>query len=219
MKYKTIFISATNTDIGKTFTSIKIIKELGRRGLKVGVLKPIETGVKEIPLDGRLLFEEAKKTNEAIKDFTFDDIVPIQYPLPAAPYVSKKREKIDFEIIQKAYKKIAGASDIVIVEGAGGLLVPIEKEFYMYDMIKFFDAKVLLVTHANLGCINDTLLNLYFLKSKNINFSWCVNIKENRSSYEKITLPFYQDNFGKVLTIQDDLKEIVDNLLVRNRVD
>ncbi|NOX15705.1 MAG: dethiobiotin synthase [Epsilonproteobacteria bacterium] len=212
MKVKTIFITATNTDVGKTYATIKIINELQKKGLKVGIFKPFETGVQGFPLDGKLLLEAAQKTNLNFHSFKLCDVVPFQYSLPAAPYVAKYGAKIDMKILKNSYKKIALASDIVLIEGAGGLMVPIEKEFYMYDLAKFFDAKILLVTHSNLGCINDTLLNLYFLKSQNIEFEWCVNIKNNEDDFKKTTLPFYKDKFGKVLTLQDNLEEIVEKL-------
>jgi dethiobiotin synthetase len=214
MKKRAIFITATNTDIGKTYTTCKLIEELGRRGLRVGVFKPIETGVIEEPLDGRVLLECAKKTNPSLKSFTLRDIVPIQYKLPAAPYVAKAQENIDIKSLHVAFAKIANASDIVLIEGAGGLMVPVEKEFFMYDFIKEFDAKVLLVTHGNLGCINDTLLNLHFLKSLHVNYNWCVNLKDNKQHFEEVSLPFYEEKFGRVYTLQDDIKELVEKLLI-----
>ena len=214
-KYNPIFITATNTDIGKTYTTIKLIKELGKRGLHVGVFKPIETGVDDLPVDGKLLLEAAKLTNPNLKSFTCKDIVPIQYKLPAAPIVSKQDAVIDFKALHVAYKKIANISDIVLIEGAGGLMVPIEKDYYMYNFAKEFNAKILLVTHSKLGCINDTLLNLRLLKSLNLDYVWCVNIKENEKEFNKITLPFYKEKFGRVLSVQHNLEEIL-QILIKN---
>ncbi len=209
MKYRPIFITATNTDIGKTYATCKLIEELGKQGLHVGVFKPIETGVEEFPLDGKLLLETAQETNPHLKEFTCKDIVPIQYPLPAAPYVSKGDERIDIKSLHVAFDKIASVSDIVLIEGAGGLMVPIEENFYMYDLIKEFDAITLLVTHANLGCINDTLLNLNLLKSLHVEYEWCVNFRENKKDFEITTLPYYK----KVISLQDDIKLLSEKLL------
>jgi dethiobiotin synthetase len=214
MKKKAIFITATNTDVGKTYTTCKLIEELSKQGLKVGVLKPIETGVKDEPLDGKLLLEFAKKYNPNIKDFTCKDIVPIQYKLPAAPFVSKKDEKIDLKVIRKAFDKIDSVSDIVLIEGAGGLMVPVDENLYMYDFIKEFNAITLLVTHANLGCINDTLLNINLLESLHVDFRWCVNFRDNEKSFKKITLPFYEHKFGKVLSVQSDITKIASSLVL-----
>ncbi len=216
MDAKPIFITATNTDIGKTYATLMMIDELQGLGLKVGVFKPFETGVKDFPVDGKLLFEAAQKSNPSFKNFTLDDIVPFQYPLPAAPYVAKQYKNIDMDILKKSYEKIALISDIVLIEGAGGIMVPIEKEFYMYDLAKFFDAKILLVAHSKLGCINDTLLNLCLLETKGIEFEWCINIRENEEDFKKTTLPYYQDRFDKVFILQYNLKELVQKLISRS---
>jgi len=212
MIYRPIFITATNTDIGKTYATLNLIEALGKRGLRVGVFKPIETGVVELPLDGKLLLDAVKKTNPDLRDFTCEDIVPYQFPLPAAPYVSKGRRNIDLKVLRVAFKKISKVSDIMLIEGAGGLMVPIEKDLYMYDLIDFFDAKALLVTHSKLGCINDTLLNINFLDSLGVEYIWCVNLRD-KEGFEEKTLPFYKEKFGKVLTLQDDLEEIIERLI------
>ena len=209
MKYRPIFITATNTDIGKTYATCKLIEELSNQGLKVGVFKPIETGVVDEPLDGKLLLELAKKYNPDFQSFTCKDIVPVQFKLPAAPYVSKGDEKIDIDVLHGAFEKIANVCDIVLIEGAGGLMVPIEKNLYMYDFIKEFSAITLLVTHANLGCINDTLLNMNLLDSLKVDYVWCVNFRDNEESFKKTTLPYYTERFGKVLSLQSDMKQIV----------
>lgn len=216
MKYRPIFITATNTDIGKTYTTCKLIEELGKRGLHVGVFKPIETGVIDEPLDGAILQEAAKKTNPALNSFTCSDIVPIQFTLPAAPYVAKENEKIDINSLHVAYEKIASVSDIVLIEGAGGLMVPIDENMYMFDLIKEFEAVTLLVTHANLGCINDTLLNINLLESLHVEYEWCVNFRDNKEDFDRTTLPFYQDKFGKVLSVQSNITQMAD-LLIINR--
>ena len=209
MKYRPIFITATNTDIGKTYATCKLITELGKKGLHVGVFKPIETGVVDYPIDGKLLLETAKQYNPNLKSFTCKDIVPVQYKLPAAPYVSKGNEKIDMKAIHIAFEKMASVSDVVLIEGAGGLMVPLDEKLYMYDFIKEFDAVTLLVTHANLGCINDTLLSGNLLDSLHVEYEWCVNFRDNKESFTKTTLPYYK----KIISLQDDIKLLSENLL------
>ncbi len=211
MKYRPIFITATNTDIGKTYATLKLIESFGKKGLHVGVFKPFETGVVKYPLDGKLLLEVAKKTNPNLKNFTCSDIVPFQYPLPAAPYVSKGEDKISLKALHVAYRKISDVSDITLIEGAGGLMVPIDKDFYMYDLAKEFNAKILLITHSKLGCINDTLLNLRLLESLHVEYEWCINMRDS-INFKPTTLPYYKDKFGRILTLQDDLEEIISNL-------
>jgi dethiobiotin synthetase len=188
---KSIFITATNTNIGKTYTTVKLAKTLLKKGYKVGVFKPIETGVVDNkPLDGIKLLKASKN-----KDITLDDVVPVKFTLPASPYVAKGDEKIDFEKIVNSYEKIKSNSDIVLVEGAGGLLVPVEENFFMIDFIELLNIdKTLLVTSNGLGSINDTLLSINLLKQRDIDFIWAVNeFKESRENFEKVTLPFYKE--------------------------
>jgi dethiobiotin synthetase len=208
---KSIFITATNTDIGKTYTTIKLAKVLLRRGYKVGVFKPIETGVVEDkPLDGIKLLKASKN-----KDISLDDVVPIKFTLPASPYVAKGDKKIDFKKIVNSYKRIKSNSDIVLVEGAGGLLVPVEENFFMIDFIELLNIdKTLLVTSNSLGSINDTLLSINLLKQRDIDFIWAVNeFKESRENFEKVTLPFYK----KVLYV-DEVSSWIEEIISHYKI-
>lgn len=213
---KNIFITATNTEVGKTYATQLLIKEFSKQGYKVGVFKPIETGVKKIPLDGMKLLNIAQKYNSKLKKFTVDDIVPIQYELPAAPFIAKGKNKIDFKAIKKAYKKIAKVSDIVLIEGAGGLLVPVTKKFFMVDFIKYFDATPLLITPSKLGCINDTLLSLNLLEKNSKKLLWCVNLHQNLEKFRKISLPFYEKRFKKIYYLEEDIEIIAKDLLIKS---
>ncbi len=205
-----IFISATSTGIGKTFTALMAIDILSKENLRVGVFKPIESGIKDIPNDGYLLFEKAKKVNPNLKDLTLDDIVPYQFSLPAAPYVAKGDIKISIKKLINSYQKIKDRSDIVLIEGAGGLMVPIELNLFMVDLIEIFRANTLLVVPSYLGSINETLLNIEFLKSKKLKFKWVINVQDK--SFYSITKPFYDDYFKKYYTLEN-LKEPLISLL------
>ena len=193
---KKIFITATNTNIGKTHTTIMIAKLLNKLGYKVGVFKPIETGVIDIPTDGAKLLKASFN-----KDLTLNDVVPLQFSLPASPYVAKGNAKIDFQKIKQSYHDIAQNSDIVLVEGAGGVLTPVEKDFFMIDFVDMLGIdKTILVSPNTLGSINDTLLSQNLLQQKKINYTWLVNnYPEDKKTYEKITLPF----FGSVTYVDE----------------
>ncbi len=206
---KRIFITATNTNIGKTYATSLLLREFAAQGLKVGVFKPIETGVEKEPLDGKKHFELAKELNPELSHLSLDTIVPYQFALPAAPYVAKKEQKIDIDYIEKKLQEIEKYCDVVLIEGAGGLLVPVEEDVFMVDFISIFKASVLLVCPSCLGSINDTLLSRHLLESKKIPFTWAINLYEDKDSFEQITAPFYQKNF---LSLQHDIKEIANKL-------
>ena len=201
-----IFISANNTNQGKTYASLLLLESFAKKGFKVGVFKPIETGVKDYPLDGNKLFEKAKKLNPKLQALTLDDIVPIQHSLPAAPFVSGS---VDFEKIKNSYKKIKPLCDILLIEGAGGILVPITDNFKMIDFVKFFNAKLLLIVGSKLGMINDFLLNKFYLESKQIDYIFAINMFDE--SYFKISHSFMK-KFSPLI-LQKDLDKITQKLL------
>jgi len=199
-----IFITATNTNVGKSYTTLKLIKTLSQKGYKVGVFKPIETGVEKYPLDGYKLFNEAKKYNQNLNKLSLDDIVPIQFKLPAAPIVAGE---VNFEKIDTAYKKIKNECDILLIEGAGGIKVPVSKNFYMYDFINYFNAKSFLVVQSKLGCINDLELNLEFFTPD----VWAINLFND--SFYQVSYPYLKQKYKEVLIIQKDLDKITQKLL------
>jgi len=199
-----IFITATNTNIGKTYTTLQLIKALSKLGYKVGVFKPIETGVDKYPIDGKALFEEVIKYNQDFKSFNLKDIVPIQFKLPAAPIVAGD---VDFHKIDYTYNKLKQKCDILLIEGAGGIKVPVTKQFYMFDFIRYFNAKSLLIVQSKLGCINDLELNLEFF-TPNV---WAINLFDD--SFYEISYPYLKEKYKDVLIIQKDLDKIAKKLL------
>lgn len=206
---KRIFITATNTDVGKTYATTLLLKELSSQGLKVGVFKPIETGVEGEPLDGKKLFDLALSLNSNLKSLNLSDIVPYQFKLPAAPIVAKENTKIDLHYLSTKLQKIETLCDVVLIEGAGGLMVPVEENLFMVDFISYFKTSVLLVIPSKLGSINDALLSRYLLDSKKINYTWAINVYEDQDSFAEVTAPFYKNDF---LTLQEHIKAITNKL-------
>lgn len=192
---QSLFISATGTNVGKTYTTLKLIKHFASRGLRVGAFKPIETGVTDNPQDATLLLNAIKEVNPLFKEFTPLDITAYTFPLPSAPFCADTKGIIDIDHIIKRYNELSQLCDILLVEGAGGLLVPISRDFMMIDLAKKLDSKILLVTPSRLGCINDTLLSINLLKYSDIEFDWCVNIYEDKDSFDSVTKPFYDAVF------------------------
>lgn len=209
---KRIFITATNTDIGKTYTTIKLLQQFASEGHKVGVIKPIETGITTTPPDGSLLYETVCQLNPSMKILNVNDIVPIQFTLPAAPYIANNAQPIDLSPISKAIDKIEQYCDVLLIEGAGGLLVPIDKDMMIIDLISYCNAKTLLVSHGDLGCINDTLQNIHTLKQNNIVFEWVLNCK-NIESFTTVSKLYFDDTFEEYFILQNDLKALAQKLL------
>ena len=214
---KKIFITATNTDIGKTYTTKLLLKEYAKKGFRVGVIKPIETGVVNGNfLDGFELFNLVKELNSEFRNLTIKDIVPISFELPAAPYIASGFANIDIDIINKAILKLENYCDLLLIEGAGGLYVPINRDYMMIDLIKELNVATLLVTHCSLGCINDTLLSKNSLDIKNIKNIVAFNCKTTQeSSFNLVSKPYFQKNNFNILEVNkniDTISELLYNL-------
>jgi len=208
---RAIFITATNTNIGKTYATLKLIDKLSNIGFKVGVFKPIETGVDDIPKDAQLLLDRVKKYNNNFKYLTPFDITAYTFKLASAPFCASQNIKIE-KILDK-YQELLSLCDILLIEGAGGLLVPIRDDYFMIDLAEELNSKLLLVTSSGLGTINNTLLNMKLLKSRDIDFEWAINLYEDIGSFSSVTKPFFDIKFKKYLTLEDDIELIVKLLI------
>jgi len=208
---KSIFVTATNTGVGKTYATIKLIKKLANSGYKVGVFKPIESGVDKTPQDAKILLETCQKYNPNFKDMQPADITAYTFKLPSAPFCASDTT-IDIKPIIDKYHELSKLCDILLVEGAGGLLVPITIDYMMIDLALEFKSKVFLVTPTTLGSINNTLLTMEALKNRNMEFSWCVNLHHNKDNFNKVTKPFYDKRFKNWYFLEEALKNFINNL-------
>ncbi|MDD2653278.1 MAG: dethiobiotin synthase [Sulfurimonas sp.] len=210
---KRIFVTATNTNIGKTYTTKLLLREFALRGFRVGVIKPIETGVLNgYATDGEELLELVKEVNPKLWHLEAEDIVPIMYEMAAAPFVASGGVKLDIKKVEKKIQELEAFCDIVIIEGAGGLYVPIDADTMMIDLVQKLKAVALLVTHCSLGCINDTLLSKKALEDKKIVHAVAFNCKEDSGSFEAISKPYFVQTGFEVLEADRDIEKICDVL-------
>jgi dethiobiotin synthetase len=208
---KPIFITATNTNIGKTYATLKLIDKLSQMGFSVGVFKPIETGVDDVPVDAKLLLERVQRYNPKFKDFTPFDITVYTFKLPSAPFCANSNISIT-KVINK-FDNLNSLCDILLIEGAGGLLVPIRGDYFMVDLAKELNSRLLLVTSSRLGTINDTLLSMEALKQRDIDFEWAINLYQDINSFNSVTKPFFDFKFNKYLSLEQDIEKIIQLLI------
>ncbi len=209
-----LFITATNTNVGKTYTTLRLIDALSKRGYRVGVFKPIETGVIDEPQDAQKLLESVSKHNPYFARLSPKDITAYTFRLPAAPFCAG--EGIKLGVIFAKFQELSRECDMLLIEGAGGLMVPIFKEYFMIDLIKDLSVKTLLVASSKLGTINDTMLSLEALKSRSIDFEWVVNLHEDKEHFTSVTQPFFDAYFGDFLRLPEDIDRLVERLIREN---
>lgn len=156
-----IFVTGTDTGVGKTVVTAALAAALRQRGYRVGVMKPAESGCPE--QDGRLMPQDALFLRAAAGcDAPLDVINPYTLVAPLAPALAAELEgvTIALEHIQACYAHLADSHDIVLVEGAGGLLVPLTAEATMLDLAVALGLPILVVARNVLGVINHTALTV-----------------------------------------------------------
>lgn len=162
---KGIFITGTDTGVGKTVVTAAIAHCLIQSGVNIGVMKPAQTGAK-LPVLKDLEFVELVTG----KSFADDDYCPYIFDDPLAPYSASLLEKRDISIdkIKDSYNKLSAIHDIVLVEGAGGLLVPILEGYTMADLARDIGLSLIIVARPDLGTLNHTTLTVEFAKSRGL---------------------------------------------------
>jgi len=165
-----VFITGTDTEVGKTVIAGAAAILQRSRGLRVGVFKPIATGCRR---DIRLgLVSPDAEFLAACAETSCDvrTLCPCGYSTPAAPLVAVRHEHrpIDYDAIRHSYRHIVQTSDFVIVEGIGGLLVPVTARYSVADLAGEFGLPLVIVGRSALGTINHTLLTLEAAQARNL---------------------------------------------------
>ncbi|WP_288550862.1 dethiobiotin synthase [uncultured Brachyspira sp.] len=166
---KTIFITATGTDIGKTYVSGLIAKHIKDKGLNIGYYKAALSGSNDIKdSDAWYVKQQADLLD------SYDEMVSYTYKHAYSPHLAAQIEgnPPDIKIIKNAYKDISKKHDYIIVEGSGGIICPIRydsnQKIFLEDIIKELNIPSLIIADAGLGTINSTVLTIEYMRSKNL---------------------------------------------------
>jgi len=165
MRGKGLFITGADTGVGKTIVTAGLVRLARVMGLDAVAVKPVETGclVKNgelFPEDGHFLWEACHRS------ITLDECCPFRFVFPAAPYraAAVVGSQLFPNEIRDHINELAKRADITIVEGAGGLMVPIHDGYLMIDLIAELGFPVLLVSRSKLGTLNHTMLSIDSLR-------------------------------------------------------
>ncbi|RFA33513.1 dethiobiotin synthase [Virgibacillus dokdonensis] len=216
---KGIFITGTDTDVGKTVIASGIAATLKEKNMDVGVFKPLLSGISRNHANSDTsLLKHMSQTS-----LTHAEITPYEFSQPLAPSVAAQLE--DKEICMQAvldhWEKIKDRHDFFIVEGAGGISVPLGKDFLVSDLAIALKLPILIVARPNLGTVNHTYLTVYYAKQVGIPIVGIViNGKSNQPNIDEITNPkLMEDMCGvPVLGVTPKLKKITE-LGVQHMVD
>ena len=165
---KPLFITATDTDIGKTYVCAGLAHSLKKLDIDVGIMKPFACGVKQktgFSSNDLTILSKAAMVNDAEELLN-----PFFFPIPASPYTAAKNlgVKIDIAHVMECFRKLDKIHDVVLVEGIGGIMTPILKDYAVIDLIKDLDANTIIVTSSKIGTVNHTVLTCNMCKNMNI---------------------------------------------------
>ena len=165
---KPLFITATDTDIGKTCVCAGIAHSLKKLNVNVGIMKPFACGVKQ--KTGFSSNDLTILSKAAVVNDTEELLNPFFFPIPASPYTAAKNlgVKIDINYLMKCFRKLDKIHDVMLVEGIGGIMTPILKDYAIIDLIKDLEANTIIVTSSKIGTVNHTVLTCNMCKNMKI---------------------------------------------------
>lgn len=169
-----IFITGTDTGVGKTYAACLLVESLKKQGLRVAVMKPVAAGVDQDGMneDVRLLMgiSNVEAPVELVNPYCFEPAV--------APHIAAEEVgvRIQMDVISEAYYRLAENSDVVVVEGAGGFLVPLDGEIAMDQIPATLGLPVILIVGLRLGCLNHALLTVEAIRNRKLELmGWIAN--------------------------------------------
>ena len=157
---KSLFIAGTDTDVGKTYITAGLAIMLRKMSIDVGVMKPFAAGVaqkKGYKSEDVEILSKSAQTNDP------ENLVnPQFFPISASPYTAWKKLKIKPKIplVLSSFKKLSGLHKMMLVEGMGGVLTPILKDYYVTNLIKDMKIPTIIVTRSKVGTVNHTLMTV-----------------------------------------------------------
>ena len=197
------FITGTDTGIGKTYIACKLTQQYVAQGYKVVGMKPVAAGCDWV--DGEWVNDDVLKLEAASNVKAPRGLTnPYSFKEPIAPHIAARLEgkTIDIALIKQAFDELCKLADIVIVEGAGGLLVPLNSTCDMADLAKALNTPIIVVVGIKLGCINHALLTVEAIKARNCLIEGWIANKMDR------TMLCCEENIASIAKKLDLIKKI-----------
>lgn len=225
---KSLFITGTDTDVGKTYITAGLAVAVRKSGIDVGVMKPFAAGTAQKKgcksEDVEILLNAAQADDDEIF------VNPQFFPIAASPYTAWKNLKTKPKIstVLSGFKKLSKLHDVLFVEGMGGIMTPILKDYYIINLIKEMKIPAVIVTRSKVGTINHTIMTVkmcekYKIPIKGIiinNFDQGYPVNQLKRDLENLTnvpvlgsIPFIKDmsdsSLNKVFTKNISLKNLL----------
>lgn len=174
---RALFVTGTDTGVGKTVIAAALLRGLRERGQRVAGMKPVASGCRKSP-DGIVSDDARALIAEASESAPYRIVNPYGFIPPIAPHVAavEAGTRIDLRELERAYRILAGLADVVVIEGAGGWLTPIDAKHALADFARKVKADVVLVVGLRLGCLNHALLSAQAIEHSGLKLAgWVAN--------------------------------------------
>lgn len=192
---KAFFITATDTNVGKTVTTYALGLMLQAQGFDVGVMKPVQCGGN----DAQFLKQRLQLTDDVRL------INPCYVKEPLSPHLAFKRahKKINIKRIQKSFEILCERHDVVLIEGAGGLMAPLTEKYFNADLIKALNVPTIIVARLGLGTINHTILTINQARVYGIHIEGLIfsDTRSTKKTLAEKTNPYEIEKITKVKVI------------------
>ena len=189
---KGLFITGTDTGIGKTVVSALLLRYLKQQGRNAGYMKPVQAGLEII--DGQKVAPDLYYCQQVAGAFSVpaDHLCPYRLNTPASPHLAAKLDGVEIDPgrILDSFNWLGEQFDSVLVEGAGGLMVPLKQDYLMRDLMVEMGLPVLVVCRSGLGTLNHTLLTLEALQAAKLELAGLVMVDTGKTPWTDIE----QDN-------------------------
>lgn len=163
MNTKALFVTGTDTNVGKTWVTLALMRSLQNHGLSVNAFKPVAAGC--VKQAGQLVNADALFMQSfSSKSLSYSEINPYAFSKATSPHHASDGLCLDPERVRKSFENIRLQSDFVVVEGAGGWFSPVDAQWLNAELAKLLNLPVLLVVGVRLGCINHALLTAQAIK-------------------------------------------------------
>ena len=172
-----LFITGTDTEVGKTWATLGIMAHYQARGLVVNGMKPVASGSEW--QSGQLRNADATLIQaQSSGSPAYEQVNPYTFAEPIAPHIAarKQRVEVDLATVSAAFEELARRADLVVVEGIGGWRVPLSEGLQTEDLVRRLNLSVVLVVGLRLGCINHALLSAEVILASGLPFAgWLAN--------------------------------------------
>jgi dethiobiotin synthetase len=194
------FITGTDTGVGKTLVAAALTRALVARGLRVAVMKPVAAGTMKTA-EGEFNDDALELLAASNVKAGYEDVNPWLLRTPASPHLAALADgvTIGHDRILAAFTRLAGASDVLLAEGAGGWLAPISATETMADVAEKLALPVVLVVGLRLGCLNHALLTRDALRARGMRFAgWIANKLQAEMPLARANIDTLSTRFGMV---------------------